>query len=148
MNIKPRNVHGLRLAAGALLIVTAAAGAAQVALADTANPTPVHQGHDASSATGPGADITQNPYTAALEALVTRGVINQAQADTVQQQVLAGSVYPEALVADGTLSNDQMRQVGDSLGAVKRAAAGDTGTAPDQFPTPVNKPSAPAGGKP
>ena len=142
MNMNRRNVRSLRLVAGALLIVTAAAGAAQVALADTSNPTSVHQGQDASSAAGPSADITQNAYTAALEALVTRGVINQAQADIVQQQVLAGSVYPEALVADGTLSNDQMRQVGDSLGAVKRAAAGDTGTAPDQFPTPVNKPSA------
>jgi hypothetical protein len=142
MNMKRRNVRGLRLVAGALLIVTAAAGAAQVALADTSNPTSVHQGQDASSTAGPGADITQNAYTAALAELVTRGVIDQAQADTVQRQVLAGSVYPEALVADGTLSTDQMRQVVDSLAAVKRASAGDRGTAPDQFPTPLNKPSA------
>jgi hypothetical protein len=143
MHISRRHVRGLRLVAGALFIVTTAAGTAQVALADTSNPTSVHQAQNATSATGPG-DTTQNAYMAALEALVTRGVISQAQADAVQRQVLAGSVYPEALVADGTLSNEQMRQVAHSLAAVKFAAAGNKGTAPD-LPTPVNKTPPPAG---
>jgi hypothetical protein len=138
MNTKRRNVRRLRLVAGALLIVTAAAGAAHVAFADTSNPTPA-QAQDATTTTGPNGNTTHNAFTAALEALVTRGVINQAQADAVQHQVLDGTVYPDALVADGTLSTDQMRQVVDSLAAVKRAYAGDTGTTPDQLPAPVNK---------
>jgi len=143
MHITRRNVRGLRLVAGALFIATAAAGAAQVALADTTNPTPANQAQAATSAAAPGGD-TQNAYRAALEALVTRGVINQAQAGVVQQQVLAGSVYPEALVANGTLSSDQMHQVGQSLAAVKFAAGGNTGPVPD-FPTPGNKTPLPAG---
>jgi len=143
MHIARRNVRGLRLVAGALLIVTAAAGAAQVALADTTNPTSAHQTQAATSAAAPGGDI-QNACKAALEALVARGVINQAQADAVQRQVVAGSVYPEALVANGTLSSDQMHQVGHSLAAVKFAAGGNTGPVPD-FPTPVNKTPPPAG---
>ena len=143
MHIAWRNVRGLRFVAGALLVVTAAAGAAQVALADTTNRTPANQAQAATSVAAPGGD-TQNAYRAALEALVTRGVINQAQADAVQQQVLAGTVYPEALVANGTLTTDQMNQVADSLGAVKRAMAGNTG--PDQTPTPpVNKLPSPTG---
>jgi hypothetical protein len=142
MYIKRRNVRVLRVVAGALLIVTAGASVAQVAFADTSNPPSVPQG--STTTTGPSGDTSQNAFTAAVEALVTRGVINQAQADAVQQQVLAGTVYPEALVANGTLTTDQMNQVADSLGAVKRAMAGDTG--PDQTPTPpVNKGPAPTG---
>jgi hypothetical protein len=67
-----------------------------------------------------------------------------AQADAVQRQVLAGSVYPEALAADGTLSSEQMRQVAHSLAAVKFAAGGNRGTAPD-LQTPVKKTPPPAG---
>jgi hypothetical protein len=143
MYIKQRNVRGLRLLAGALLVVTAAAGVAQVAVADTSNPPSVPQG--STSTTRLSGDTTQNAFTAAVEALVTRGIITQAQADAVQQQVLAGTVYPETLVANGTLSNDQMNQVVDSLGAVKRAMAGDSGTVPDQIPPPAKKPPAPTG---
>ena len=140
-----RKLRGLRLATGALLITTAAAGAAHVAFADTSKPTSAHRSQDAATAAGPGGGITQNVYSA-LEALVTRGTINQSQADAVQRQVLAGSVDPEALVADGTLSNDQMRQVADSLRAVKFAAGGNRGTPPDLSTTPMKKPPPPPAG--
>ena len=121
MHIARRNIRGLRLVAGAaLLIMTVTAGAAVVAFADTSKPTSAHRSQDAATAAGPGGGITQNVYSA-LEALVTRGTINQSQADAVQQQVLAGSVDPKALVDRGTLSDDQMRQVAQSLDAVKQA---------------------------
>jgi hypothetical protein len=139
-----RKLRGLRLATGALLITTAAAGAAHVAFADTSNPSSVHPDQAATSAAGPGG-TTENAFRAAVEALVTRGVINQSQADAVQRQVLAGSVDPEALVA-GTLSNDQMRQVAESLRAVKWAAGGNRGTPPDLSTTPMKKPPPPRAG--
>jgi hypothetical protein len=141
-----RKLRGLRLATGALLITTAAAGAAHVAFADTSNPSSVHPTQAATSAAGPGGSTTENAFQAAVEALVTRGVINQSQADAVQRQVLAGSADPEALVADGTLSNDQMRQVADSLRAVKFAAGGNRGTPPDLSTTPMKKPPPPPAG--
>ena len=65
--------------------------------------------------------VTQNAYRA-LQALATRNIITQPQADAVQRQVLAGSVDPKILVDSGTLSNDQMRHVANSLTAVKRAS--------------------------
>src|SRR6516164_7336051 len=121
MHIARRNIRGLRLVVGAaLLIMTDTAGAAVVAFADTSKPTSAHRSQDAATAAGPGGGITQNVYSA-LEALVTRGTINQSQADAVQQQVLAGSVDPKALVDRSTLSDDQMRQVAQSLDAVKQA---------------------------
>jgi hypothetical protein len=114
MHSARQNFRGLRLAVAALLLLTSA-GAVAIAYADTTTPTAVHQ-----PAARPGGSVTQNAYLA-LQALVTQGTINQSQADAVQRQVQAGSVDPKTLVDSGTLNNDQMRQVADTLDAVKRA---------------------------
>jgi hypothetical protein len=114
MHSARHNFRGLRLVAAALLLLTSA-GAVAVAYADTTTPTALHQ-----AAAGSKGSVTQHAYMA-LQALVTRGTINQSQADAVQRQVLAGSVDPKVLVDSGTLSNDRMRLVAGTLEAVKRA---------------------------
>ena len=128
------NFRGLRLVAGALLVMTATAGAAQYAFADPSTPAPRDPTQTAAAVARPQGDVAQNVFRVALQALVTRNVITQPQADAVQRQVLAGSVYPETLVAEGTLSDDQMRQVVNSLAAVKRAFA-DASTPTEHDPT-------------
>jgi hypothetical protein len=114
-----RNFRGLRLVAGALVVATATAGAATYAFADPSKPAPPDRPRTAVTS-APHGDITQNAYRA-LEALVTQRIITQDQAAAVQRQVLAGSVDPKVLVDGGTLTNAQMRQVANSLDAVKRA---------------------------
>jgi hypothetical protein len=119
MHSARRNFRGLRLVAGTLIVLTTTAGAATLAFADPSKPAP-HDPPRTAVAAGAHGNITQNAYRA-VEALVAQKIITQAQADAVQRQVVAGSVDPKTLVDSGTLSNDQMRQVANSLTAVKRA---------------------------
>jgi len=119
MHSSRRNFRWLRIVTGALFVMTATAAAAPFAFADPSKPAP-HDPARTVAAAGSHGDITHNAYRA-LEVLVTRKVITQTQADAVQRQVIAGSIDPKALVDGGVLSSDQMRQVANSLTAVKRA---------------------------
>lgn len=58
----------------------------------------------------------------ALDRLVARGAINQSQADAIEQDVIAGSIDPHALVSDGLVTERQMQTVGAALDQVKRSA--------------------------
>jgi hypothetical protein len=60
----------------------------------------------------------------ALARLVAAGTIDQQQADAVQAQANAGSIDPKQLVQSGTLTDAQMRTVGNVLAQVKRGFAG------------------------
>jgi hypothetical protein len=60
---------------------------------------------------------------AALERLVADGSIEQAEADVVLRDVIAGSVDPVALVRAGEVSSAHMPAIDDALIAVKRANA-------------------------
>jgi hypothetical protein len=60
---------------------------------------------------------------AGLGRLVADGAIEQAEADTVLRDVIAGSVDPEALVRAGKVSAGHMPAIVDLLDAVKRANA-------------------------
>jgi hypothetical protein len=60
---------------------------------------------------------------AALERLVADGSIEQAEADVVLRDVIAGSVDPVALVRAGEVSSAHMPAINDALIAVKRANA-------------------------
>jgi hypothetical protein len=78
---------------------------------------------------------------AALERLVSAGTITQAQADAVQAQVEAGSVDPQTLVANGTVSDAQMRAIDEALGQVKRSFADANGAGKPTSSTPEPAPA-------
>jgi hypothetical protein len=60
----------------------------------------------------------------ALARLVAAGTIDQQQADAVQAQANAGSIDPKQLVQSGTLTDAQMRAVGNVIAQVKRGFGG------------------------
>jgi hypothetical protein len=60
---------------------------------------------------------------AALEGLVADGTIEQAEADVVLRDVIAGSVEPDALVRAGKVSSAHVPAIMDALMEVKRANA-------------------------
>jgi len=85
----------------------------------------------------------QAAFDAALQALVDHGTIDQHQRDVLRQHLDAGSIDPDALVAAGTVTADQMQAVLDRLGAVKRsfapqgaAPSGDSSTKKAAEPIP------------
>jgi hypothetical protein len=55
----------------------------------------------------------------ALARLVAAGTIDQQQADAVQAQANAGSIDPKQLVRSGTLTDAQMRTVGNVIAQIK-----------------------------
>jgi hypothetical protein len=79
----------------------------------------------ASAGPGPG------PFLAAVAQLVQAGTINQHQADVLDAGIRAGSIDPDQLVANGTLSSAQVQTVMERLGAVKRSLASDAGVSRD-----------------
>jgi hypothetical protein len=60
---------------------------------------------------------------AALERLVADGAIEQAEAEVVVRDVIAGSVHPDALVRAGEVASAHMPAIMDALMKVKRANA-------------------------
>ena len=116
----PLSVTPRRLAAQAVIaIMVVAATAAGVALADTGASTPIAPPvAETSAAPDPIASRAQ----VALDGLVSHGTINQSQADTIEQNVVAGSIDPRTLVADGLVTDAQMQAVGATLDRVKRSA--------------------------
>jgi hypothetical protein len=89
-------------------------------------PTPGAKHPDGSSA-GP----SPAPFLAAIAQLVQAGTINQHQADVLDADIRAGSIDPDQLVANGTLSSAQVQTVMERLGAVKRSLASDAGASGD-----------------
>jgi hypothetical protein len=71
----------------------------------------------------PGGDVEQR-FIAAVQSRVTDGTISQAQADTIEDQIRAGSVDSQQLIDAGVVTAAQMQAVGDSLKAVKQSIAG------------------------
>jgi hypothetical protein len=59
----------------------------------------------------------------ALDELVSAGTITQSQEDAVLAQVQAGTVYPDQLIANGTVNAAQMNAVNDKLRQVKESFA-------------------------
>ena len=130
-------LHGIttrRLAVDALIaIIFATLSVSAVALADvsggpsaknTASPTPYAAVKpSAAAAKAASNDRVVAAARSALDKLVTDGTITQAQADTVMQQVTAGSVDPDALVSAGVVTDAQMHAIDAALVQVKRSFA-------------------------
>lgn len=114
-----------RVAAHATIaVLVGTAAAAGVAFAGSGGGSPSAGSGSAPTA---GAASAPNPVASAartaLEGLVANGTIDQAQADTIEQQVEAGSIDPQALINAGTVNQGQMQAVADALDQVKAAAA-------------------------
>jgi hypothetical protein len=64
---------------------------------------------------------------AALKRLVANGAIEQAEAEAVEREVIAGSVDAGALVRDGKVASAHMPAIIEAITEVKRASepAGD-----------------------
>ena len=73
----------------------------------------------------------------ALDQLVANGTIDQSQADTIEQDVAAGSVDSQALVADGVVTEAQMQAVSDALDQVKHSFAEQQPAEPDHDAKPA-----------
>jgi hypothetical protein len=74
-------------------------------------------------------------FDAALQSLVDDGTIDQHQGDVLRQHLDAGTIDPDALVAAGAVTADQMQAVLDRLGTVKRSFAPPSGAAPSGDPS-------------
>jgi hypothetical protein len=77
---------------------------------------------------GPSAGPGPGPFLAAVAQLVQAGTINDAQARVLDADIRAGSIDPDQLVANGTLSSAQVQTVMERLAAVKRSLAPDAQT--------------------
>jgi|GEM_PF-4966738 len=108
------------MAAATAALVAGIASATAVSAADTpaTRPTPVKTSHSA-----PRAGSILDGVHGALESLVAEGVIDEAQATSVQQQARAGSIDPKVLVDAGVLSNQQMQAVAHAIDQVKQSYA-------------------------
>jgi hypothetical protein len=111
-----------------VVIVTALAGTAAAIAASGGSPT--NAAADGVKSAKPGPTRTDGPplpanapvvtqMRARLADLVARGAIDQAEADTVLQRVIAGSIAPAALIRAGQVSADHMAVINDALHAVK-----------------------------
>jgi hypothetical protein len=85
----------------------------------------------AKSPSGPSAGPGPGPFLAAIAQLVQAGTINDAQARVLDADIRAGSIDPNQLVANGTLSSAQVQTVMERLGAVKRSLATEAGASGD-----------------
>lgn len=75
----------------------------------------------AAKAAAPSAGPGPGPFLAAVAQLVQAGTITDAQAHVLDADIQAGSIDPQQLVANGTLSSAQMQAVNDRLAAVKQS---------------------------
>jgi hypothetical protein len=80
---------------------------------------------------GPSAGPGPAPFLAAVAQLVQAGTIDDAQARVLDADIRAGSIDPDQLVANGTLSSAQAQAVMERLGAVKRSLASTAQESPD-----------------
>ena len=106
---------------GAIALAVGSATAAGVAFA-SGNNSPGSATSTPPAAISPSPDPVAAAARVVLNRLVARGTINQAQADTIEQDVVGGSVDPRALINDGVVTETQMQAVADTLDQVKRAA--------------------------
>ena len=88
-------------------------------------------GAEAKGPGGPSAGPGPGPFLAAVAQLVQAGTINDAQARVLDADIRAGSIDPNQLVANGTLSSAQVQTVMERLGAVKRSLAPPAETSAD-----------------
>jgi hypothetical protein len=114
-----------RVAAHATIaVLVGTATAAGVAFAGSNGGRPVAGKGSAPSASAALApDQIASAARTALDRLVANGTIDQAQADTIEQQVEAGSVDPRALIDARTVNQAQMQAVADALNQAKRSTA-------------------------
>jgi hypothetical protein len=82
--------------------------------------------------------VTQAAFDAAVQALVTDGAIDQAQADVLRQGIDAGSIDEQALIDNGTFTAAQMQAVRTRLSAVKESFASKSGD-PASTAAPTSK---------
>lgn len=114
-----------RLAAHATIAVLVGTGtAAAVALAGSGGGRPLA---DSGPIPAVNTALAPNPIalaaSVALDRLVANGTIDQAQADTIEQQVEAGSLDPPVLIDAGTVNQGQMQAVAEALAQVKRSTS-------------------------
>jgi polyhydroxyalkanoate synthesis regulator phasin len=131
----------------AVALLVATVTAAGVAFADSSSSHSPAAKAPASTGTGTRApDAITTRARAALDRLVANGTINQSQADAIQQDVVAGSVDPAALIAAGTVGQAQMRAVANALDRVKKSVAEPGGGrhAGTKVAAPATGPRAPA----
>ncbi|MGN6378450.1 MAG: hypothetical protein ACTHNU_05820 [Gaiellales bacterium] len=115
-----------RLAApAAVAVLVATATVAGVAYAASGHSHPAKS--PVPAAGNRASDATAHAARTALQRLVANGTIDQAQADAIERQVVAGSVDPAALVAAGRVNQTQMLAVAHALDQVKRSMAGSSG---------------------
>lgn len=94
----------------------------------------------AAKAAAPSAGPGPGPFIAAVAQLVQAGTITDAQAQVLDADIRAGSIDPQQLVANGTLSSAQIQAVNDSLVTVKQSLrpanqdSGGPGGAPAKTP--------------
>jgi hypothetical protein len=121
-----------------IAVATAALAGGGVALAADGGGSPTTKGGDVASP-GTSAKPVQGGVPAGvvtdararLGGLVADGTITQAEADTVLEGVIAGSVDPDALVAAGKLSAADASPIMTALMEVKRAHAADGANSAD-----------------
>jgi hypothetical protein len=104
----------LLAAAGMALAVFSSAG---VALAGNGEQQPSPRAAATSAPAG------NNPFDAAVQALVQTGTIDQQQADVVRQQLDTGRIDPQQWTDSGLLSVAQAQAVAGRLRAVKESLA-------------------------
>jgi hypothetical protein len=125
-SLTPRRLAGH----ATIAVLVGTATAAGVAFAGSSGGRPVaDRGSTPSASAASAPDSIASAARTALDRLVANGTIDQAQADTIERQVEAGSVDPSALIA-GTVNQEQMQAVADALDQVKRSAASSLGLAP------------------
>jgi hypothetical protein len=78
---------------------------------------------------GPSSGPGPAPFLAAVAQLVQAGTIDDAQARVLDADIRAGSIDPNQLVANGTLTSAQVQTVTARLSAVKRSLAPEQPTA-------------------
>jgi hypothetical protein len=88
-------------------------------------------GAEAKGPGGPSAGPGPGPFLAAIAQLVQAGTINDAQARVLDADIRAGSIDPNQVVANGTLSSAQVQTVMERLAAVKRSLAPESETSGD-----------------
>ncbi|HMJ37697.1 MAG TPA: hypothetical protein VK501_27570 [Baekduia sp.] len=118
------------------------AGGAAAMAADPGTPSPTRSAADGAGCAKPGAkgerlplapdDAIVTEVRTRLQALVADGAIEQAEADAVLHEVIAGSVDMGALVRAGTVAAAHVATIDEVLTDVKRASlAAGSGEKPD-----------------
>jgi hypothetical protein len=106
-----------------IAVLVGTASAAGVAFAGSSGGPVADKGATPTVSTASAANPIASAARTALDRLVANGAIDQAQADTIEQQVEVGSVDPRALIDAGTVTQAQMQAVADALDQAKRSTS-------------------------